>query len=82
MEACKADLYAPRKADEGAPLKGANSFTENQARDRAMAHGNIESVASLKKDDDGIWRGMAMQDGKEVQVAVDFKGNVTAKAQQ
>jgi hypothetical protein len=82
MEACKADLYAPRKADEGAPLKGANSFTENQARDRAMAHGNIESVASLKKDDDGIWRGMAMKDGKETQVAVDYKGNVTTQAQQ
>ena len=76
MDACKGDIYAPRKADEGAPLKGANSFTENQARDRAMAYGNIESVASLKKDDDGIWRGMAMQGGKEAQVAVDYKGNV------
>ena len=82
MDACKGDVYAPRKSDEGAPLKGANSFTENQAKDRAMAHGNIESVASLKKDDDGIWRGMAMQNGKEVQVAVDYKGNVVTKAQQ
>jgi outer membrane lipoprotein SlyB len=82
MDACKADIYAPRKADEGAPLKGANSFTEDQARDRAMAHGNIESVASLKKDDDGIWRGMAMQGGKEVQVAVDYKGNVVTIAKQ
>ena len=37
MDACKADVYAPRKADEGAPLKGANSFTEGQAKDRAIA---------------------------------------------
>ena len=36
MDACKADIYAPRKAEEGAPLKGANSFTEGQAKDRAI----------------------------------------------
>ena len=39
MDACKADVYAPRKAEEGAPLKGANSFTEGQAKDRAIGHG-------------------------------------------
>ena len=75
MDACKADVYATRKADDGAPLKGANSFTEGQAKDRAIAHG-ADSVADLKKDDDGIWRGSAMQDGKTVQIAVDYKGNV------
>lgn len=75
MEACKADVYAPRKADEGAPLKGANSFTEAQAKDRAEAQGFI-SVTGLQKDGDGIWRGNAMQDGKAVPIAIDFKGNV------
>ena len=75
MDACKADVYAPRKAEVGAPLKGANSFTEGQAKDRAVAQG-LSSVSSLKKDDDGIWRGTAQQDGKNVQLAVDFKGNV------
>lgn len=78
MEACKADVYAPRKADEGAPLKGANSFTEDQAKDRAMAQGYI-SVTGLAKDGDGIWRGNAMLDGKAVPIAVDFKGNVVAQ---
>lgn len=82
LEACKVDLYAPRRNEEGAPLRGANSSTEDQARDRAMAHGNIESVASPKKDDDGIWRAMAMQGGKEVQVTVDYKGNVVTSARQ
>jgi hypothetical protein len=81
MDACKADVYTPRKADEGAPLKGANSFTEGQARDRAVAQG-LANVSSLKKDDDGIWRGMAQQEGKAVQIAVDYKGNVVATAQQ
>ena len=82
MDACKADIYAPRKAEEGAPLKGANSFTEGQAKDRAIAHGSVESVSGLKKDDDGIWRGTGSQGGKTVEIAVDYKGNVVTKAQQ
>jgi hypothetical protein len=81
MDACKADIYAPRKAEAGAPLKGANSFTEGQAKDRAVAQG-LGNVSSLKKDDDGIWRGSAQQEGKSVQVAVDYKGNVVTTAQQ
>ena len=82
MDACKADIYAPRKAEEGAPLKGANSFTEGQAKDRAIGHGGVDSVAGLKKDDDGIWRGTGTQAGKSVEIAVDYKGNVVTKAQQ
>ena len=75
MDACKADVYTPAKADAGAPLKGANSFTEGQAKDRALAYGATD-VASLKKDDNGVWRGMAKHDGKSGEVAVDYKGNV------
>ena len=82
MDACKADIYAPRKAEEGAPLKGANSFTEGQAKDRAIGHGGVDAVAGLKKDDDGIWRGTGTQAGKTVEIAVDYKGNVVTKAQQ
>ena len=80
MDACKADIYAPRKAEEGAPLKGANSFTEGQAKDRALAHG-VGNVSGLKKDDDGIWRGTAVDNGKQVQIAVDYKGNVVTASQ-
>ena len=78
MDACKADIYAPRKAEEGAPLKGANSFTEGQAKDRIVAAG-FTSVSSLAKDGDGVWRGNAMKDGKAAKVAVDFKGNVVSQ---
>jgi hypothetical protein len=81
MEACKSDVYTLRKNDDGAPLKGANSFTEGQAKDRALSRG-MTSVGELKKDADGIWRGPAMQDGKSVQVAVDYKGNVVPQAAQ
>lgn len=79
LEACKADVFATRQTDAGAPLKGANSFTEGQAKDRALSHG-LTDVGALKKDDDGIWRGSASQDGKPVEVAVDFKGNVVPQA--
>jgi hypothetical protein len=49
--------------------------------DRAIGHG-VESVTDLKKDDDGIWRGTGTQNGKTVQIAVDYKGNVVTTAQQ
>ena len=75
LDACTADIYTNAKVDADAPLKGANSFTEGQAKDRAVAYGATD-VAALKKDDNGVWRGMAKQDGKSGEVAVDFKGNV------
>ena len=58
--------------------KGANSFTEGQAKDRIVAAG-FTSVSSLAKDGDGVWRGNAMKDGKSAKVAVDFKGNVVSQ---
>lgn len=81
MNECKADVFARQRTDAGAPLKGANSFTEGQARDRALAHG-FGDVTDLKKDSDGIWRGRATaEDGKQVEIAVDYKGNVVSKTQ-
>jgi hypothetical protein len=78
MKACESDVFMAKAPEAGAPLKGANSFTEGQARDRAVASG-LTSVSSLVKDGDGIWRGSAMKEGKTVKVAVDFKGNVVAE---
>ena len=60
-----------------APVEGANSFTEGQARSRIEGHG-YTSVGGLKKDDKGVWRGTATKGGKKVNVSVDFQGNVTA----
>ena len=78
MQACQSDVFMAKAPEPGAPLKGANSFTEGQAKDRAVAAG-LSSVSSLVKDGDGIWRGSAMKDGKTVKVAIDFKGNVVAE---
>jgi hypothetical protein len=58
------------------PEPGANSFTEAQAKSRLEGAG-YSNVSALRKDDQGIWRGTAMKDGKRVNVAVDFKGNIT-----
>lgn len=58
-----------------APAHGANSFTEDQARGRLMKAG-FTRVAKLRKDNNGVWRGMAMRGGKQVSVGVDYKGNV------
>ena len=74
---CKADVFATSQAQPatGAPLEGANSFTEGQAKDRAEAAGFTE-VSALRKDDKGIWRGTAKRGSSQVNVAIDFKGNV------
>jgi hypothetical protein len=62
----------------GAPVAGANSFTEDQAKSRIEARG-FTNVAGLTKDSDGVWRGTATQGGKSVKVSVDFQGNVVSQ---
>jgi hypothetical protein len=62
----------------GAPVAGANSFTEGQAKSRIESKG-YTNVGGLKKDDKGVWRGTAMRDGKSVDVSLDFEGNVVAR---
>ncbi len=67
----------PMKAVPGAPLAGANSFTESQAKARIEANG-FTNVSGLRKDEGSIWRGTAMKDGKSVSIALDYQGNIVA----
>jgi hypothetical protein len=62
----------------GAPVAGANSFTEGQAKSRIESKG-YTNLSDLKKDDKGVWRGTAMRSGKTVDVSLDFEGNVVAQ---
>ncbi|CDX36611.1 conserved exported hypothetical protein [Mesorhizobium sp. SOD10] len=62
-----------------APVPGANSFTEDQAKNRIQDAG-FSDVSGLTKDDQGIWRGHATKDGKQTDVALDYQGNVVAGA--
>lgn len=61
-----------------APVAGANSFTEGQARARIEEKG-FGNVTELKKDGQGIWRATAMKEGKSVSVALDYQGNVVGQ---
>ena len=60
-----------------APVAGANSFTMAQAQKRIEDQGYTQ-VLGLAKDDKSVWRGRAMKDGKAVNVALDYQGNITA----
>ena len=60
-----------------APVAGANSYTEGQARARLEEKG-FGNVTGLKKDDKGIWRATAMKDGKSAAVSLDYQGNVVS----
>ena len=57
------------------PIAGANSFTEGQAKDR-IAKAGYTDVQQLKLDDNGVWRGKALKSGQQVNVALDYRGNV------
>ena len=70
-EAVSTDRDAPAPG----PVKGANSFTEDQAKSRIEANG-FTNVSRLMKDADGIWRGTGIRDGQSVAVSLDFKGDV------
>lgn len=62
----------------GAPVKGANSFTESQARSR-ISEAGFSNITGLALDQDGIWRGKATRHGTEHDVALDYQGNVFPK---
>ena len=57
--------------------KGANSFTETQARNRMEQHG-YRQITALTKDQDGIWHGSATRGGRQVHVNLDYKGNISS----
>lgn len=66
------------EADKNAPLPGANSFTEGQAKSRLEANG-YSQVGPLTKGADGVWKGSATHGGSKVNVTVDYRGNITRK---
>ena len=71
-------VKSPTANNPAAPVAGANSFTEGQAKSRIESNG-YSNVSDLKKDDSGIWTGSAMKGGQKVNVRVDFQGNVVTR---
>lgn len=71
-------IATPDSTNPTAPVAGANSFTEAQAKERIEEAG-FQSVSALVKSEAGIWQGKATKDGKEVVVSLDYQGNVVAQ---
>lgn len=56
----------------GSPAARGNLFTENQARVHLSRLGYV-GISRLTKDENGVWHGYALKDGKPRTVAVDIK---------
>ena len=70
-------INSPGQNNSSAPVAGRNSFTEGQAKS-AIEKAGYTNVSDLKKDDNGVWRGMATKGGSSTSVSVDFEGNIIA----
>ena len=70
-------VNSPGQNNSNKPVAGANSFTEGQAKSKIEEAG-YSNVTSLKKDDNGVWRGKASKGGASTNVSLDFQGNVNA----
>ena len=68
-------VKSPTENNSSMPVAGANSFTQGEAMKQIEAKGYTH-VMHLKKDKNGVWRGMAMKDGKSGPISVDYQGNV------
>jgi hypothetical protein len=69
-------VATPDSSNPGAPVAGKNSFTEAQAKSRLEKAG-FSGVGGLKLDDQGVWRATASKDAAQVNVSLDYQGNVT-----
>lgn len=56
--------------------KGHHSFTELQIQGR-IAKAGYDNASKLMKKKSRVWQGTATKDGAKVNVALDFKGDVT-----
>jgi zona occludens toxin (predicted ATPase) len=68
---------APPGAPSAGPLTaGHNSFTQAQARSRITAAG-YRDVNGLALDGQGLWQAQATLAGAAVNVALDYKGDIS-----
>jgi len=71
-------VTTPHSKNPDAPVEGANSFTESQAKERIAEAGYVD-VSALKLDDKGVWRGTATKDGQSISIGLDYQGNVVTQ---
>jgi len=68
-------LRSPDQVSPGPLAQGQNSFTRDEARSRIEQAG-YSRVAGLIQDAQGLWHARAIRDGRPVNVALDYKGDV------
>ncbi|MFK4825802.1 PepSY domain-containing protein [Paenochrobactrum sp. BZR 588] len=73
----KPAVVMPDQANPSAPVKGENSFTQEQAKSR-MEEAGFTNVMGLTLDDDGVWHAAGEKDGTPVMIKMDYQGNVTS----
>lgn len=68
---------SPTSGDTG-QTPGANSFTEEQARE-AIEQAGYTGVTNLTQDAQGLWTATATRNGQSAQVSLDYRGAVVAR---
>ncbi len=68
-------IKSTNENNASSPVAGANSFTKSEATKQIQLRGYTH-VTKLKKDENGVWRGMATKDGAAGPISVDYQGNV------
>lgn len=63
-------------SDRRSSEPGRNSLTEEQAKNRLQRMGYSE-VRELKQDERGVWRGKAVFARQQVDVSLDYRGEIT-----
>lgn len=71
-------VTTPDSGNPTAPVAGENSFTEEQAKERIEAAG-YTAVTGLMLDSQGVWRAKATKGGAEVDVGLDYQGNIVTQ---
>ncbi len=73
----KPAVVTPEQTNPSAPVKGENSFTQDQAKSR-MEEAGFTNVMGLTLDDEGVWHAAGEKDGAPVMIKMDYQGNITS----
>lgn len=74
----KPAIATPDTANPSAPVKGENSFTQEQAQAR-MEEAGFSNIMGLTLDNEGVWHASGEKDGAPVMIKMDYQGNITSE---
>lgn len=74
----KPAIATPDTVNPSSPVKGENSFTQDQAKSR-MEEAGFTNVMGLSLDNEGVWHAAGEKDGAPVMIKMDYQGNITSE---